>query len=215
MAARGKKGGKKKAQKGRLGALVASFLFGEPLDDATASRVRELFGLAMIGAGLWLFLSLWTFHTPPHEPRAAGKNLGGLLAHYLADGAFRTPGVAGYLLAVLGVCWGCIIVARKVVDLPALRVMGAAVFVFSFAFVLDLGFGEDLALREGSTAGMSTQLPYGPGGFLAYVYSPVLVERFGSLGLWILLLTTSCISFMLATEMAFYPALRAFEESTV
>jgi DNA segregation ATPase FtsK/SpoIIIE, S-DNA-T family len=212
LAARGKKGrSKKKAKKGRLGALVGSFLFGEPLDDGASARVRELTGLAMIGAALWLFLSLWTFYTPPRDAGAAGKNLGGLLGHYLADGAFRTLGVSGYLLAVLGVCWGCIIVARKKVDLAVIRIMGAGVFVISFAFVLDLGFGPDLGLRE-TSEGLSNELPYGPGGYLAYVTMPVLVERFGSLGLWILLLTTSCISFMLATEMAFYPAVRAFGE---
>ena len=209
--ARGKKGGKKKARKGRLAALVSSFLFGEPLDDATTARVRELTGLAMIGLSLWLFLSLWTFYTPPDDPLATGKNLGGLLGHYLADAAFRTLGVAGYLLAVLGICWGCIIVARKSVDLPAIRVMGAVVFVFSFAFVLDLGFGPPLAQRA-AHVGLANQLPYGPGGYLAYVYTPILVERFGSLGLWVLLITCACISFMLATEMAFYPALRAFGE---
>ena len=147
MAARGKKGAKKKAQKkGRFGALVSSFLFGEPLDDATTARVRELTGLAMIGGSLWLFLSIWTFNIVDD----AGNNLGGLLGHYIAEGALTTLGVAAYLLAALGVCWGCIVVARKKVDLPAIRIMGAVVFVFSFAFMLDLGFGAPLEVRGDS-----------------------------------------------------------------
>ncbi len=204
MAASRKKGGRKKApqkarKKGRLGKLLSSFLFGEPLDDATAARVRELCGLALIGLSLWLFISLLTCYVP-REEASEGHNLGGVLGVYLAEGAFTVLGLSGYLLAVLGVCWGCIIVARKRVGLAFIRGLGAACFVVSVAFVLDLAFGSEA----------SNELPYGPGGYLASTQNPVLVERFGSLGLWVLLITVATISFMLATEMAFYPAIKAF-----
>ncbi len=213
--------GKPSAQKerGRLGALAASFLFGEPLDDATSARVRELTGLALIGFGVWLLLSMWTFHRP-FDAAPPGANKGGRLGFYLANWAFVGVGLSGYLLALLGVAWGVVIVARKHVELPAIRVLGAACFVVSFAFVLDLAGGEPIAKRrdwfaangEAPYESLSVDLPYGPGGWLALLKNPDLVDRFGEPGLWVLLGTICLISFMLATQMAFYPAIVAFQE---
>ncbi|MCP3920484.1 MAG: hypothetical protein GY711_33570 [bacterium] len=202
---KGKKGG---ADKGRLGSLASSFLFGEPLDARTLARVRELTGMMLVGASIWLLISMLSFYTPMSDPVARGKNLGGEVGFYLADMAFRSMGLAGYLLAVLGICWGCIIVARKRVDLALIRALGAACFVVSFAYILDLGFVD--ASDRDSMEALTNELPYGPGGWLAFSTSPLLVERFGSLGFWVLLITISAVSFMLATEMAFYPAFRAF-----
>jgi hypothetical protein len=136
----GSKGrGRKPAPKerGRLGALAASFLFGEPLDESTAARVRELLGLVFIGFGVWLILSMATFYTP-FDGAPGGTNKGGRLGFYLADWAFRGVGYSGYLLALLGLAWGVVIVARKSVDKPVVRLLGALCFVVSFAFVLDL-----------------------------------------------------------------------------
>ena len=41
---------------------------------------------------------------------------------------------------------------------------------------------------------------------------PLLIEKLGTPGLWILLVLSTLISFMLATEMAFYPAAIAFRD---
>jgi len=213
------KGGAAPKERGRLGALAASFLFGEPLDEATTARVRELTGLAFIGFGNWLPLSMGTFYTP-YDAAPGGANKGGRLGFYLANWAFRGIGLSGYLLALLGIAWGAIIVARKKVDLPAIRVLGAGCFVVSFAFVLDLASGPSVSQRKAWFAAHSDQplqelypdLPFGPGGWLALIKNPDLVDRFGSAGLWVLLITISLISFMLATQMAFYPALVAFHD---
>ncbi|MEZ6014929.1 MAG: DNA translocase FtsK 4TM domain-containing protein [Planctomycetota bacterium] len=212
------RGGAQKTR-GRLGALAASFLFGEPLDEATTARVRELTGLAFIGFGLWLLLSMWTFHGP-FDGAPGGANKGGRLGFYLANWAFIGIGLSGYLLALLGIAWGVIIVARKRVDLPAIRVLGAGCFVVSFAFVLDLAGGPSIAARQAWSAQyadaplevLADDLPYGPGGWLALIKNPDLVDRFGAPGLWVLLGTISLISFMLATQMAFYPAIVAFQD---
>ncbi len=188
---------------------MSSFLFGQPLDEDTASRVRELMGLLQIGLFIWLLVSMSSYHEPYHEA-PGGANLGGKVGFYLAQWALSFIGLSGYLFAVLGICWGFVIVARKSIDLPVIRTVGAAFFVMSFAFILDLGFVE-LEGRD-ELAGLSSGLPHGPGGWLAYVWNPVLVDRFGDPGLWVLLLTMALISFALATEMAFYPALSAFGE---
>jgi DNA segregation ATPase FtsK/SpoIIIE-like protein len=206
-------------QRGRLGALAASFLFGEPLDEATTARVRELTGLALIGFGVWLLLSMGTFYRP-FDGAPGGANKGGRLGFYLANWAFCGVGLSGYLLAVLGVAWGVILVARKRVELPAIRLLGGACFVLSFAFVLDLAGGPAIAERKDWFAAraeapyevLARDLPFGPGGWLALLKNPDLVDRFGAPGLWVLLGTISLISFMLATQMAFYPAIVAFQE---
>ncbi|MAG62397.1 hypothetical protein CMO84_02625, partial [Candidatus Woesearchaeota archaeon] len=203
-----KKGRKGKGKNGRVGQIVQSFLFGDELDDATAARVRELSGLFMIGVSIWLFISLFSFYTPIEDQAAQGQNLGGWIGHYLAKQALIYLGLAAYILSLLVLCWGCIIVARKQVNLAAIRTLGGVCFVMSLAFLLDLGFGPDAAERIQGAA-LDNTLPYGPGGYFAYVSMEGLVVRFGSLGLWVLLLTTCGISFMLATEMAFYPAVRA------
>lgn len=221
--------GKKKGETGRWRQLAGSFLFGEALDDDSSERVRELGGLVLIGMSLWLLLSMATFSTPP-EAAAPGSNLGGALGHYLADGALSSVGLAGYLLAALGVLWGSVIVARKEVRMPILRLVGVVFFVLGFAFVLDLKFGPDMESRaeflqaqrqyvdygtEGADevlATFSDDLPYGTGGWLALVSNPGLVERFGQVGLWIVLLTIVGISALLATEMAFYTAITSFSD---
>jgi S-DNA-T family DNA segregation ATPase FtsK/SpoIIIE len=222
--ARGKKG-----ETGRWRQLAGSFLFGEALDDDSSERVRELGGLVLIGMSLWLLLSMATFSTP-REAAAPGSNLGGTLGHYLANLALISVGLAGYLLAALGVLWGSVIVARKEVRMPILRLVGVVFFVLGFAFVLDLKFGPDMQVREeffavqeglqlygedtqGSDAVLATfsdDLPYGTGGWLALASNPGLVERFGQIGLWIVLLTIVGISALLATEMAFYTAITSF-----
>jgi len=199
---------------------------GEPLDDESAARIRELGGLALVGTSIWMLLSMATFSTPL-AAAPEGANLGGRLGHYLANGAFCAIGLSGYLLAILGIFWGAIVVARREIRMPMLRFLGVVCFVLSTAFVLDLGFGPDLESREAFLAAqdelkqagedavmssLSPDLPYGPGGWLALVSNGGLVDRFGQIGLWIVLLTMAVISALLATEMAFYTAISALGE---
>jgi len=210
----GRKQGRKKRGGSRWSALTSSFLLGEPLDEETAARVRELAGLVMIGLSLWLLLSLASFYMP-YGAAGAGHNLGGRVGFFLAKWALTFLGHSAYLLAVLGISWGFIVVARKQVDLPMIRVLGALVFVLSFAFILDLGFVGDEARAQmdlGDLSHVTSSAPFGPGGWLAHAWVPTLVHRFGSLGLWVILITVGIVSFMLATEMAFYPAYVAFTD---
>ncbi|MEM9800688.1 MAG: DNA translocase FtsK 4TM domain-containing protein, partial [Planctomycetota bacterium] len=225
-----KKKSSRKTTESRWRQLGASLLLGEPLEEESAARVRELGGLALIGLSVWLLVSMATFGTP--LVAAPGwTDLGGKVGHYLADGAFRAVGLSGYLLAVLGLLWGGVVVARREVRMPMLRLLGVVCFVLAIAFILDLGFGLDFEARrrfleqherfsaEAAAAGrdlvyasLSPDLPYGPGGWLALVANPGLVDRFGPVGLWIILLTIAGISALLATEMAFYTAIVSFGE---
>jgi S-DNA-T family DNA segregation ATPase FtsK/SpoIIIE len=189
---------------GRWSELTSSFLFGEPLDGATGARVRELSGILMIGLSIWLLISMFSFHTP----HGGEGNIGGVVGYYLANAVFVSIGLAGYILCLLGICWGGIVVARKEVSLPAMRIIGATCFLVTLALILDLGFGAPFEER-GELTRLSNDLPYGPGGWAAYEAVPNLYEKFGW-GLWVLLGSMGLVSFMLATEMAFYPAVMAF-----
>lgn len=166
----------------------------------------------LIGLSVWLLVSMGSYYAPWGFEGADGHNWGGKFGYYLARGAFMFFGLSGYLLAILGLCWGSIIVARRVVDLAFIRCLGAACFVLSMAFLMDLAFGVPIAERQDGQGlvALDNELPFGPGGWLAYASMGHLVSQFGRVGLAVLLVTMSSISFMLATEMAFYPALRGF-----
>jgi len=172
----------------------------------TAAHIQEIKGLLLIALSLWLGVSMLSFYAPPGDPLAKGYNWGGLVGYYYAKGAFAAAGNAGAFLCVLGCAWGAVLVARKEVKLAALRLVAGLCFVLAFACIIQLAVDPEGAME--STA----RSPYGPGGWLAFRLTPVLVEKFGYGGLWILLPVLSAVSFMLATEMAFYPALAAFGE---
>jgi S-DNA-T family DNA segregation ATPase FtsK/SpoIIIE len=226
MARRG--GQKKKSRKKqptslleRLRSVAAGFLLGSPVDEGTSDRLQEIKGLSLIAASLWLLIAMVSFHAPPTEPLAEGRNWGGEAGYYLAHGAFLVAGWSSYLVVVLGLAWGVVILARKEVSWPALRLFGALCLVLSVSFMLQLAFGGEpvddrlYTATERLELGLeaSSQMPYGPGGWLAHeLVQPTLVPKFGVAGLWILLVLLSAVSFMLATEMAFYPALAAAGE---
>ena len=207
MAAK-KRRGKKQAPEGRLREIVRSLMMGAPMEEDTAARVRELTGLSMIGLAAWLIISLISYQA---GGGAAGANHGGAVGSILAGWAFLGMGLAGYLLGVLGLFWGAILLTHREVSVPLVRVIGTATFILAVSFLLELAFPGERTV-DPQLAGLNNQLPYGPGGWFAHESVPVLVERFGQLGLWVLLLTITAIAFTLATEMAFYPAFVALGE---
>ena len=211
---------KKGKQESRLGALLAGFLLGEPVDGPLRERLQEIKGLVFIGFSLWLLISLFTYWTPPGDKGALGHNWGGDAGFYLANAALIACGLSGYLLAALVGLWGFVIVGRRKVSWPAVRFLGGLCLIAALSLMLQLAFGvppaaSDPAMQRDTLDHLRTEglldnrLPYGPGGWLAVEVTPRLVERFGGPGLWVLLATMLFVSFLLATEMAFFPALRA------
>ncbi len=201
----------------RIGQTFLGLVLGRELDERTDDHLREVLGLVLVGAAIWLGISLASFYTPHGDPEAAGRNWGGHLGFYIATWVLTAIGWSGYLLAFLGLAWGGVLVARKHVVWPTLRVFGGLCFLFASAFLAQLTFGAGHAddVAAGGTA--ANRLPYGPGGWPALELvgpsptagsgAPLLIENFGGPGLWILLVLVALIGFMLATEMAFYPAL--------
>jgi Cdc6-like AAA superfamily ATPase len=207
---------------GRLGELAEGFLLGREVDTPTAMRLQEIKGLVLIGVSVWLLLSIATYYTPYDDPLAEGRNWCGEVGYYLANGIHMAIGWAGYMLCLLGVAWGAVLVTRKTIAWPGLRLFGGVCFLFAAAFLLQLGFGETFTPgAPGARAGLNGT-PFGPGGYLAQQMvgpalatdgsTPQLLAKFGEPGSWILLTLVALVSFMLATEMAFYPAVRALVE---
>ncbi len=179
------------------------------VQSETAQHIQEMKGLLALGLGLWLLVSLISYEHPVEA--AEGGNWGGQAGSYVAGWAFSFLGWSAYSLALLALAWGVVLVARKAISLPWVRVLGSACFLSASAFLFQL-----------AADGRGLDLPYGPGGYFALELvgpgthgqhvPPVLVEKLGRPGLWILLVLSTLISFMLATEMAFYPAALAFRD---
>jgi S-DNA-T family DNA segregation ATPase FtsK/SpoIIIE len=195
----------------RLRAALGGFLFGTRVDDETAVRLREIKGLLLFGVSLWLLVSLASFFTPYRDAGARGWNWGGQAGFYLANAAFLSVGLASYVAVVLCLVWGAIMIAGRAVSWVGLRFFGGVMFVVSTALLLDLCFGGEFETGSGLRfRGVSAGLPYGYGGRLAQIAVPQLARKFGGPGLLILLLVVTLVSFLLATERAFYPSVVAF-----
>ena len=204
--AKAKKSSKKRGRPGFVGrvvAIVGGFFTADPDEDA-GERWQEIKGILLIGLALWLAVSMFTYWAPHDDPYARGKNWGGQLGFYLANSAFIAFGLAGYLVAFLGLAWGLVLVARKQIQWASMRLLAALCFVLSIAYLLQMGFGDDWDPNSG--------LPYGVGGWLPLESLGFLERKLGSAGLWILMPAMAVVAFMLATERAFYPSLVAFGE---
>ncbi len=197
-----RKGPKKESAWRRLAHVVTSSLFGREVDEVTRDRLQEIKGLFLIGFSMWLFTAMVSYRWPPSGLGAEGYNWAGGVGFYLADSVFKFTGWASYVVPLLGVAWGVVLVTRKVVAFPALRLFGGAAFLFSMSLAFSLQF-DDVDMAHS---------PYGSGGWIAGEITPSLKEKFGAVGIWLLLIPTCLTSFTLATEMVFYPSLAAFAD---
>jgi len=197
-----RKGPKKESAWRRLAHVVTSSLFGREVDEVTRDRLQEIKGLFLIGFSMWLFMAMVSFRQPLGGLGTEGYNWAGGVGFYLADSVFKFTGWASYVVPLLGVAWGVVLVTRKVVAFPALRLFGGAAFLFSMSLAFSLQFQDVVTAHS----------PYGSGGWIAGKITPALEEKFGAVGIWLLLIPTCLTSFTLATEMVFYPSLAAFAD---
>ncbi|MBI5434271.1 MAG: DNA translocase FtsK [Planctomycetes bacterium] len=198
------KSAKKQGFFARLGLVAKTLIVGRDDGAPPSDRAQEIKGLVLLAGSIWLFLAMISYYRPYTDPDASGLNWGGKLGFYLAQVALSISGLAGLLFTWIAGCWGAILVARKAVPSPWVRAFGGVSFVFALAMLLEMAFGESV--------GFTNRLPYGVGGWLAHVLVPVMQEKFGAPGLWILMPLLALVSFMLATEMAFYPSIVALRE---
>ena len=211
---RSKKSEKESAWK-RLVRVVTSSLFGREIDEETSNRLQEIKGLFLVSFSVFLFVSIATFDisdsgassAKSSEAAAEVSNWCGPVGHYLADSCHKLLGLASFLIPFLGIAWGMVLVTRKRVMLPGLRLFGGAALLFSTSLVLSLYF-----LDEKGAAVYPDYAPHGHGGLIAQVIVPSLSNKLGVVGAWLMLIPTCLTSFILATEMAFYPSLVSFGE---
>src|SRR5690349_4940867 len=104
----------------RLGTLVKSLFVAE--DAEPSEHAREVVGILMIFASLWLSVSMLSYYRPFDDPQAQGLNWGGQLGWYFATAAYSIAGAAGLIFAFLGFAWGVVLVARKGVEKALLRI---------------------------------------------------------------------------------------------
>ena len=169
--------------------------------EEQVEHFQEIKGMLLLGFALWLFVSMVSFYTPMSDAAAEGRNWGGQAGFYLAEQVFKILGWSGYMLCFLATAWGMVIITRKEMTFPVLRVFGGVCFLVASAYLFELGFGDSI--------GASNTTPFGPGGYFAQASTAALVTKFGGPGLWLILSLIALVSFMLATEMAFVPALVA------
>ncbi len=194
---------------GKAASRIQSFFFGREVDEKTAERLREIKGIALVAFALFLFVSLFSFYAPYDDPQARGWNWGGQIGFYLANLLHRGFGLSSFLLSMLALTWGCVMVAGRRIPLVSLRVFGGATFVVSTAYLLHFVFDPETV---GAQHGLGSHLPFGCGGYLALASTPFFISKFGGVGFFILLLLLVLVSFLLATEMAFYPSLQGFRD---
>lgn len=213
----------------RIGATLSSLAVGREVDEETSGVLQEIKGLLFIGFALWLGVSVVSFYEPLTDPRSEAYNFGGVAGHLLAQQALYAVGWSSYLLCFLGVAWGIVLMSGRHVHFPWVRVLGGVCLLFAAAILFELAFGASYVEHSKTLADAGRasghRLVYGPGGWLAQqlvtgsvaagsidggATPGVLVENFGLLGAWILTLLVTAASFMLATELAFVPAIAAF-----
>ncbi|MBK7642221.1 MAG: DNA translocase FtsK 4TM domain-containing protein [Planctomycetes bacterium] len=190
---------------------IKGFFFGREVDEATAERLREIKGIALVAFALFLHVALLSYATPLEDPASRGWNWAGQVGWFFANLLLRGLGLSSLVLALLLLIWGAVLVGGKRVSLVSLRVFGSVTFVLSFAYLLDLCTGPNLPVQPNEAwTNIGAHLPYGPGGYLALASRAFFLAKFGGAGFFIVLLLLTLISFLLATEMGFYASLQGF-----
>lgn len=154
---------------------------------------REILALALIAAGLFLTVSALSFRlNDPLQPILDGArvNWGGSIGHSLGGYFVESFGLACYPLFAFFLYWGLLLFLDRPLPRPAVRVFGAFALVLTFAVFL-----------AGPTLSDATpRTPLGFGGGLGHYLAPRLHYSFGGFGVWLLLVLSGCVAFLVATD---------------
>lgn len=170
--------------------------------EELSKRAREAIALLVIGAALYLLLSLASFSLgePSGDiPRGDWRNLGGAVGYYLAQGLLFVFGYAAYVAVLFGLVRGVLMLMHRAVDRIQLKALGALAFTAMVALLLA---GPD------GLAGVASGSPFGAGGKFGANLSPVLHDVFGGSGRILILIFGALFGLLLATEWLFSALLR-------
>lgn len=123
------------------------------------------------------------------------RNLGGRVGAILVETGYRFLGVGTYLLvALLGIYATLVFFRRKAADWP-LRMLGTVLLVFTFSSLFGGSYSESgLMPSRGGVVGAS-------------IFA-LLDANFGLTGTYLVLGFVALLSFLLATDVLFYPIIR-------
>lgn len=123
------------------------------------------------------------------------RNLGGRVGAILVETGYRFLGVGTFLLvALLGIYATLVFFRRKAADWP-LRMLGTVLLVFTFSSLFGGSYSESgLMPSRGGVVGAS-------------IFS-LLDANFGLTGTYLVLGFVALLSFLLATDVLFYPIIR-------
>ncbi|MCC6466665.1 MAG: DNA translocase FtsK [Planctomycetes bacterium] len=123
------------------------------------------------------------------------NNLGGRTGAVVIEHAYTFLGVGTYLLVgVLGVYGTLIFFRRKAADWPV-RLLGSALLVFAFSALFGASYAESGVMPS-------------RGGVVGVMVFSMLDANFGLTGTYLVLGFVALLSFLLATDMLFYPLIR-------
>ncbi len=160
----------------------------EPISEELRDRLREVLSLALFGITLFMLLASLSF--------GRADNLCGPTGEILAGGLLLNFGYASYLLIfVLGV-WSVLLFARLESDSISLRISGLVLCLICFSALL--------AHLAPDSHGV-----FPSGGMVGEYINELLVHvaGLGVAGTRIVLIVLSLMTFMLATDVAYYATL--------
>lgn len=157
-------------------------------------RLQEIAGVIAVLGGLYLALSLFTYHkwdrslltfsnTPP-------KNYGGIVGAYLSDIIFSTIGFSGLLIPAFLIIYG----VRKIMgkERNMIHVLGTFLFLPSLSMLLHL-LSETTALKIDP-----------PGGLIGLFLSGIFEGLLSSIGAYILSIGIIIVSIILMSPVSLF-----------
>ncbi|MFA4992051.1 MAG: DNA translocase FtsK [Candidatus Omnitrophota bacterium] len=151
------------------------------------------FGLALMLLAAMISYSPYDIAFETSSPNIHTHNYIGIVGAYTAWAIFKLIGLAGFFLPLLLTVWGIGILAEKLSRRMVLRLAGVALLFCSSSAFFGLTAAHDFVSMMAR------------GGMLGFFLSKVLVDYFGLIGGYIVTITLSALSILLATEFLILP----------
>ncbi|MBI4314233.1 MAG: DNA translocase FtsK [Candidatus Omnitrophica bacterium] len=167
---------------------------------ATKARFNEMKGFLLLAGGLFVLVSLATFHPDDlaffsSDPSARTHNLCGVAGAYLSAGIRTLLGLAGYLIPALVFIWAAAAFVGRKSSKRYAQLVGFIGFCVASGALLSILWVQDASARVYR------------GGLIGLGVGDWLLHYCGFIGALIILLGIGALSFLLATDMLLLPIL--------
>jgi S-DNA-T family DNA segregation ATPase FtsK/SpoIIIE len=166
-------------------------------------RLNEIKGIVFLCLAIIVLVSLVSYssHDLPlytSHPNIPLKNYIRIFGAYISGLLFFFIGWGAYLVPILLLFWALNKFLGKEIDRLYIKSIGSAVLFLAFS-----------ALLSAIGTGAST-VRFRRGGLIGLVFSDFLIRYFGRVGTYIILITLSLLSILLATEFLIFPLVLVF-----